>query len=52
MYEQAEAHTVTNPEAIATIDIGVDNLATLTSNQLGFVTILVNGRPLKSLNQF
>ncbi len=52
VYEQAEAHTVTNSEAIAAIDIGVDNLATLTSNQPGFVPILVNGRPLKSLNQF
>ncbi len=52
VYEQAENHTGTNPEAIAAIDIGVDNLATLTSNQQGFVPILVNGRPLKSLNQF
>ncbi len=52
VYEKAEAHTVNNPEAIAAIDIGVDNLATLTSNQPGFVPILVNGRPLKSLNQF
>ncbi len=30
VYERAEAHTVTNSEAIAAIDIGVDNLATLT----------------------
>ena len=52
VYEKAEDQTVTNPEAIAAIDIGVDNLATLTSNQQGFVPILVNGRPLKSLNQF
>ncbi|MEM7593028.1 MAG: transposase [Cyanobacteria bacterium P01_A01_bin.83] len=52
VYEQSEAHTVTNPKAIAAIDIGVNNLATLTSNQQGFVPILVNGRPLKSLNQF
>lgn len=52
VYERTEAHTVTNPEAIAAINLGVDNLATLTSNQPGFVPILVNGRPLKSLNQF
>ena len=52
VYEKAEHHTVTNPDAIAAIDIGVDNLATLTSNQKGFIPILVNGRPLKSLNQF
>ncbi len=52
VYEQAEHQTVTNPELVAAIDIGVDNLATLTSNQKGFIPILVNGRPLKSLNQF
>jgi len=41
-----------NPEIVASIDIGVDNLATVTSNQPGFVPLLVNGRPLKSINQF
>ncbi len=52
IYEQKEHHTVNNPNAVAAIDIGVDNLAALTSNQTGFVPILVNGRPLKSLNQY
>jgi putative transposase len=52
VYEKHEHSSVSNPEAIAAIDIGVDNLATLTSNQKDFVPILVNGRPLKSLNQF
>ena len=52
VYEQAEEYTVNNTEAIAAIDIGVDNLAALTSNQAGFVPVLINGRPLKSLNQF
>lgn len=52
VYEKAEEYTVRNLQAIAAIDIGVDNLATLTSNQTGFIPILVNGRPLKSLNQF
>ena len=52
VHEKAEHHTVTNLELIAAIDIGVNNLATLTSNQPGFVPILVNGRPLKTLNQF
>ncbi len=52
VYDQAEYHTVTNPDAIAAIDIGVDNLATLTSNQKGFVPILDKVLPLKSLNQF
>jgi putative transposase len=41
-----------DPERVASIDIGLDNLATVTSNQPGFVPLLVNGRPLKSINQF
>ncbi|MDJ0632485.1 MAG: transposase [Xenococcaceae cyanobacterium MO_188.B29] len=52
VYEQNEHYTVNNNRAVAAIDIGVDNLAALTSNQTGFKPILVNGRPLKSLNQF
>ena len=52
IYEKIEHHTVTNPKAIASIDIGINNLAALTSNKPGFVPVLVNGRPLKSLNQF
>jgi len=38
-------------DRVAAIDIGVDNLATVTSNQPDFVPLLVNGRPLKALNQ-
>jgi putative transposase len=42
-----------NPkEAIASIDLGLNNLVALTSNQPGFVPLLINGRPLKSINQF
>ena len=52
IYQREENHTAINKEAIAAIDIGVDNLAALTSNQTGFMPILINGRPLKSLNQF
>jgi putative transposase len=52
IYQGEEYYYVNNPNAIAAIDIGVDNLAALTSNQLGFVPILINGRPLKSINQF
>ncbi len=37
---------------VAGIDIGLNNLAALTSNKPGFHPILVNGRPLKSINQF
>ncbi|NJK69167.1 MAG: hypothetical protein HC941_23980, partial [Microcoleus sp. SU_5_3] len=36
----------------AYIDLGLNNLVALTSNQPGFVPLLINGRPLKSINQF
>jgi putative transposase len=37
---------------VAGIDLGVNNLMTITSNKVGFQPLIVNGRPLKSLNQF
>lgn len=39
------------PEHIASLDLGVANLATVTFNQPGLVPLLVNGRPLKAINQ-
>lgn len=36
----------------AAIDIGVDNLATVTSDDGVSNPLIVNGRPLKSINQF
>lgn len=51
VYERVNKCTVNNPNSVAAIDIGVDNLAALTSNQKGFTPILVNGRVLKSINQ-
>ena len=41
-----------DPSLIAGVDIGVNNLAAVTSNKPGFAPVLVNGRPLKSVNQF
>ena len=52
VYERQEKASQVNPDLVAGIDIGLNNLATLTSNKLGFVPLLVNGRPLKSINQF
>lgn len=37
---------------LASIDLGLNNLVALTSNQPGFIPKLINGRPLKSINQF
>ncbi len=39
-------------EAIASIDLGLNNLATVASNQKGFKPLILNGKPLKSINQF
>lgn len=52
VYETAIQQHQLNSESIASIDIGLDNLATLTFNQAGLSPILVNGRPLKSINQY
>jgi IS605 OrfB family transposase len=53
IYEKQEStNTQVDNLAIASIDLGLDNLATLTSNQKGFTPLLINGRPLKSINQF
>ncbi len=41
-----------NPAYYAGIDIGMNNLVALTSNKPGFRSVLVNGRPVKSVNQF
>jgi putative transposase len=52
VYEQAEAAPSGNPALYAAVDLGVDTLAALTSNKVGFAPHLVNGRVLKSYNQF
>jgi IS605 OrfB family transposase len=52
VYHQNEALPSCDPTLYAAVDLGVDVLAALTSNQKGFVPRLVNGRPLKSTNQF
>lgn len=36
----------------ASIDLGVNNLATMVSNKRGFKPLIINGRPLKSMNQY
>jgi len=39
-------------EGIAGIDMGLNNLATITSNQKGLVPLIINGKPLKSINAY
>lgn len=51
VYEREAEPKPVDPTLIASIDISVNNLAAITTNKPGFVPRLVNGRPLKSLNQ-
>jgi putative transposase len=51
IYEQPLPCADLAPQWIAGMDLGVYNVAVVTSNQPGFVPLQVNGRPLKALNQ-
>jgi putative transposase len=55
IYEKAPTPAAVTPALHAGVDIGLNNLATLTSDKPGFVPRSVNGRPVKSvksINQF
>jgi putative transposase len=52
VYEKEVQPAPLNPAFYAGIDLGITNLVALTSNKPGFQAALVNGRPLKSVNQF
>jgi putative transposase len=43
--------TKLNEKNVLSIDIGVNNLATLVSNKPDFRPVLISGKPVKSLNQ-
>jgi putative transposase len=51
VYQQAEEQAAVDSSLIAAIDLGVNALAAVTSTKPGFQPLLINGRPLKSLNQ-
>jgi putative transposase len=52
VYEKQETNLNINKNNIMGIDLGVNNLATLTSNKVGYIPQIINGRPLKSYNQY
>lgn len=52
VYQRAPEKHNLDRRLIAGIDLGTDNLITLTSNQPGFPPVVVNGRGLKSNNQY
>ena len=50
-HKEAVAQDV-NQKNVIGIDLGLNNLATLVSNQPDVSPMLINGKPLKSINQF
>ena len=52
VYQKVEKPAAVDPALVAAIDLGVNQLAAITSSKPGFVPRLVNGRPLKDLNHF
>lgn len=52
IYNYEEKQKLENNGNYCSIDLGLNNLMTLTSNKSGLKPQLVNGRPLKSINQF
>jgi putative transposase len=51
VYEKDVEPAAVDPNLVAGIDVGLNNLAAITSNKPGFVPVLVNGRPAKYINQ-
>jgi putative transposase len=51
VYERDVEPAAVDPALVAAIDVGLNNLAAITSNKQGFRPRLVNGRPLKYINQ-
>lgn len=51
VYETEIPNTKTESNRIASIDLGVDNLVTMTNN-IGLNPIIINGKGIKSINQY
>jgi putative transposase len=52
IYERPVTPAKCDPTRVTAIDLGVNNLAAVASNLPGVTPFLVNGRPLKALNQW
>ncbi len=52
VYSKEPVQAGVDPSFCVAIDLGVTNLAAITANREGFVPRLVNGRPIKSVNQW
>jgi putative transposase len=52
IYEQEPIQAAADPTLYAGMEIGINNLATLTATKVGFMPRMVNERLVKSINQF
>ena len=52
IYSKKPVQADVDPTFCVAIDLGVTNLAAITSNRMGWVPRLVNGRPIKACNQW
>ena len=52
IYDELQFTIESIPNSVASIDLGLNNLVALTSNLPKFTPLLINGLPLKSINQF
>jgi putative transposase len=52
IHEREPIQAAVDPTQRAGVDSGLNNLATRTADKPGFVPRVVNGRPVKSINQF
>ncbi|HET9919489.1 MAG TPA: transposase [Ktedonobacteraceae bacterium] len=52
IYSKKPVQAQVDPDFCVAIDLGVTNLAAITSNHVGFAPRLVNGRTLKAINQW
>src|SRR5947209_6541307 len=52
IYSKKPVQAKVDPSFCVAIDLGVTNLAAITSNREGFIPRLVNGRTLKAMNQW
>jgi putative transposase len=52
VYQHEPKPASVDPDLFVAADLGVNVLAALTSNKPGFIPRLVNGRPVKNINQF
>lgn len=52
IYDFKEQQLKKDNKQYCSVDLGLNNLMTITSNKAGIKPVVVNGRPLKSVNQF